>query len=332
MPLKLVDRVVTVAVALLCASVAMSAERSATDSTSVTLLVSGVPSGVHPTLAACETEKQRRREADAAVLETGQRRYTCREDHVTLVRFTASPTCPPLPAPQGRVVDCPAGFAGAYTQTLSYTAAPYPTCAVPGEWQPTTPPASCAPIDSDNDGVPDAADECPTVHAPTPGGCPGIPPAGQWTFCANEWEQCPFSGTRRVRYGSGSTWVERDVTAVDGGVACRNSVFGDPTPGTVKRCELLSASSEPATGTATLSWSVPTRNDDGSVLSNLAGYRIHYGLTADNLALTVDVANPSATTHTITNLLAGTYYFGMRAYTTGGNQSVLSNVVSKVVR
>jgi hypothetical protein len=83
---------------------------------------------------------------------------------------------------------------------------------------------------------------------------------------------------------------------------------------------------------ATLSWTAPTANTDGSTLTNLAGYRISYGTSANALTQTIQVANPSVTNYTITNLTPGTYYFAVRAYTSNGTESANSNVASKVVR
>jgi hypothetical protein len=85
-------------------------------------------------------------------------------------------------------------------------------------------------------------------------------------------------------------------------------------------------------GGATLSWTAPTSNTDGSTLTNLAGYRIAYGTSASALTHTVQVANPSVTNYTIDNLSPGTYYFAVRAYTSNGTESANSNVSSKVVR
>lgn len=85
-------------------------------------------------------------------------------------------------------------------------------------------------------------------------------------------------------------------------------------------------------GGATLSWSAPTSNTDGTALSNLAGYRVSYGTSSSALTQTVQIANPSVTNYTISNLSPGTYYFAVRAYTSNGTESNNSNVSSKTVQ
>jgi hypothetical protein len=86
-----------------------------------------------------------------------------------------------------------------------------------------------------------------------------------------------------------------------------------------------------STGNATLEWTPPTENTDGSVLSNLAGYRLHYGSSANSLTQTVQVSNPGLTTYVVENLSAGTWYFAVTSYTTSGVESSLSGVVSSSI-
>lgn len=85
-------------------------------------------------------------------------------------------------------------------------------------------------------------------------------------------------------------------------------------------------------GNATLSWTPPTANTDGSTLTTLAGYRIHYGVSAGQLTQTIQVANAGVSTYVVPNLSPGTYYFAVRAYTTDGTESDNSNVSTKIVQ
>ena len=84
-------------------------------------------------------------------------------------------------------------------------------------------------------------------------------------------------------------------------------------------------------GTVTLDWTAPTENTDGTILGNLAGYRVHYGTTADNLTQSVEVANAGLTSYVVSNLSSGIWFFGVSSYSTTGVESSLSGVVSQAV-
>jgi Putative Ig domain len=90
------------------------------------------------------------------------------------------------------------------------------------------------------------------------------------------------------------------------------------------------SSSSSKNGAVTLSWDAPIANTDGSSVA-LSGYRIYYGASAGVLVKTIQVNNPSVSTYVIENLPAGTHYFGVRAVTTKGVESALSNVTSTQV-
>jgi hypothetical protein len=81
-------------------------------------------------------------------------------------------------------------------------------------------------------------------------------------------------------------------------------------------------------GVASLQWTPPTENTDGSVLADLAGYNIHYGTSASALTQTVTITNPGLTAYTLSNLSPGTWYFVMTAHSAGGVESDLSGVIS----
>lgn len=130
---------------------------------------------------------------------------------------------------------------------------------------------------------------------------------GSWSACVGGSQSRPEARTRNIT-----------VQPANGGIAC----------------PALSESrtvSQPCAGSATLRWTSPTQNTDGTSLTNLAGYRISYGTSATALAQTIQVPSPGASGYTVTNLAPGTWYFAVRAYTST-NESVSSNVGSKVVR
>jgi Fibronectin type III domain len=87
-----------------------------------------------------------------------------------------------------------------------------------------------------------------------------------------------------------------------------------------------------SSGSVTLSWTPPTQNTDGSALTNITGYKVHYGTSAGNLTQTVQVANPGLTTYVLSNLSSATWYFGVTAYTSTGAESALSNIGTKTIQ
>lgn len=83
--------------------------------------------------------------------------------------------------------------------------------------------------------------------------------------------------------------------------------------------------------TATLVWTAPTMNTDGSTLTNLAGFRIYQGTAANSLAMKQQIADPATLTYQAVNLPAGTAYFAVSAYNSQGVESALSAVGSKTI-
>ena len=94
----------------------------------------------------------------------------------------------------------------------------------------------------------------------------------------------------------------------------------------------IDVTSPATTGTATLTWTIPTTNTNGSTVTDLAGYYVHYGTSANDLSNIVQVASAATTSYTVTNLTAGTWYFGVAAYASDGTQSALSNIGSKTIQ
>src|SRR5690606_41140435 len=81
----------------------------------------------------------------------------------------------------------------------------------------------------------------------------------------------------------------------------------------------------------TLTWLPPTENEDGSALTDLAGYKIRYGQSPGNYTKTVTVPQPGLSSWQIDNLVSGTYYFVISAYNSSGVESSYSNEASKAL-
>jgi hypothetical protein len=92
-----------------------------------------------------------------------------------------------------------------------------------------------------------------------------------------------------------------------------------------------SSGSAAAPGTVTISWAPPTENTNGSALTDLAGYTIHYGTNSQNYTSAIQVENPGITRYVVDNLPAGTYYFAVSAYSSTGENSAYSPQVSVTV-
>jgi hypothetical protein len=85
------------------------------------------------------------------------------------------------------------------------------------------------------------------------------------------------------------------------------------------------------TGSATLSWTPPAENTDGTPITDLAGYHILYGTSASAMTTTITVANAAETSYVVGGLAPGTYYFAVVAYTSAGTDSPESNIGSKTI-
>jgi putative Ig domain-containing protein len=84
-------------------------------------------------------------------------------------------------------------------------------------------------------------------------------------------------------------------------------------------------------GSATLSWKPPTQNTDGSSLTDLAAYKIYYGVSKGNYPNQVQIDNPGITMYVVDNLTPNTYYFVSTSINSGGIESGFSNVATKLV-
>jgi hypothetical protein len=86
------------------------------------------------------------------------------------------------------------------------------------------------------------------------------------------------------------------------------------------------------TGSVTLSWTAPTAREDGSALTNLAGYRIQYGRMSEIYDYDITIDNPGTLTYVVEGLKPGAWYFVASAYDSSGLASNFSNEVKMVVK
>ncbi|HEY9183125.1 MAG TPA: putative Ig domain-containing protein [Gammaproteobacteria bacterium] len=87
-----------------------------------------------------------------------------------------------------------------------------------------------------------------------------------------------------------------------------------------------------AVGSATLSWTPPTLNTDGSPLTNLSGYKVYWGTALGTYPNSVTLNNPGLTSYVVDNLVPGTYYFVATALTSAGVESTFSSAASKTIQ
>jgi hypothetical protein len=71
-------------------------------------------------------------------------------------------------------------------------------------------------------------------------------------------------------------------------------------------------------GVASLQWETPPSKVDGSPLDDLAGYRILYGRSTEDLDHSVLISDPTETSYEVSALASGTWYFAVVAVNSGG--------------
>ncbi len=110
-----------------------------------------------------------------------------------------------------------------------------------------------------------------------------------------------------------------------------------PTPtGTVRPSPTPSSTPTPTPSpvlrTATLSWSAPTLNEDGTP-GTARGYKIYYGTSSGNYTTTVSEATiGNNTSYVVTGLQSGrTYYFAIVSIDAAGEDSRMTNELPYLV-
>lgn len=95
--------------------------------------------------------------------------------------------------------------------------------------------------------------------------------------------------------------------------------------------ETVTSTADIAYGSVTLSWTAPTQNEDGSVLTDLDGYRLYWGQTAGRYTNSVTIDNESITIY-ILDAPVGTYEIVATSFNTSGVESRYSNPATIVVQ
>ena len=127
----------------------------------------------------------------------------------------------------------------------------------------------------------------------------------------------------------GSSWRTGGIVLEPG----ENSITiraSDSNGGSGSRTVVIHRETE-GTGSVSLTWTAPTKREDGTPLTNLAGYYIRYGRMSEIYDYEIKIDNPSVTTYVVEGLQPATWYFVVSAYDTDGVESHYSNEIERVV-
>jgi hypothetical protein len=140
----------------------------------------------------------------------------------------------------------------------------------------------------------------------------------------------PTSGTSSVTPKlTWSTSPAATSCTATGGWSGTKSASGTQTLAAVRANASYTLTCTWGTGSATVRWTPPTTNTDGSTLTDMARYRVLYGTSSSSLTRSTTVSNPSASSVTIASLAPATWYFVVKAVNSLGVESSNSNVASK---
>jgi len=112
-----------------------------------------------------------------------------------------------------------------------------------------------------------------------------------WVHCATEGEFCYFSGSAKVRMGSGTRYNTLTRTASNGGVQCSINIFGDAYPKVLKSCDILKKVTYPLTKDSTPSSAPPATwvkvAAEGAKFSVTSTQTVRYGVRTSWVQRTV---------------------------------------------
>jgi putative Ig domain-containing protein len=93
----------------------------------------------------------------------------------------------------------------------------------------------------------------------------------------------------------------------------------------------ITVTSDEGVGVAALRWDLPLSKVNGEPLDDLAGYRILYGRSSDDLDKSVFVNDPAATSFEIGSLGSGIWYFAVVAVSASGLEGPPTTIASKSI-
>lgn len=103
-----------------------------------------------------------------------------------------------------------------------------------------------------------------------------------------------------------------------GGNGSKKQLTIVPTPGAI--------------GSASLQWIAPTENEDGSPLTDLAGFTVYVGTASGLYTHEHRIENPSISVYLVEQLDSGSeYFFVVTAFNAADHESDFSNEVSKSI-
>src|SRR5690242_6265952 len=119
--------------------------------------------------------------------------------------------------------------------------------------------------------------------------------AGTISFTAN---QTSATGSLTPKLTWSTTPVASSCTA-SGGWSGTKFASGSETLATITASKSYTLTCAWGNGNATIRWTAPTKNTDGSTLTDLKGFKIVYGQSATNLNLSQSVSGASTTSATV---------------------------------
>lgn len=113
-----------------------------------------------------------------------------------------------------------------------------------------------------------------------------------------------------------------------GSAATANNPF-DSSASTAAATSTSSTSASPSSKSITLSWSRPTQNSDGTSLTDLAGYTLHYGTSSEDYTGSIQITSATQTSYVVSDssFPPGKYYFAVSAYNA---QQVSSSLTGEI--